>query len=106
MINQTITLKQHLHPILSYLLELHKPTQYHYGTEFDGSYNSKYQTIPLRNFMGTEQLDFLNKSKLMMVSFPYDILLKSPQYHWFINLSELQFAQSNLILKRLLIKDI
>jgi hypothetical protein len=92
--------------ILSYLLDLHKPTQYHYGTEYDGSYNSKYQTIPLRNLMGTETLDFLNKDKLILVTFPYDNLLKSSQYHWFNNLSEMQFAQSNLILKRLLIKDI
>jgi len=92
--------------ILSYLLELHKPTQYHYGTEFDGTFNSKYQTIPLRNYLGTEMLDFLNKDKLMIINFPYDILLKTPQYQWFINLSEMQFAQSNLILKRLLLKDI
>ena len=92
--------------ILSYLLELHKPTQYHYGTEFDGTYNSKHQTIPLKNYLGTETLNFLNKDKLMLINFPYDILLKSPQYQWFINLSEMQFAQSNLLLKRLLLKDI
>tara|TARA_Y100000389_G_scaffold204146_1_gene255222 strand:- start:314 stop:1321 length:1008 start_codon:yes stop_codon:yes gene_type:complete len=92
--------------ILSYLLELHRPTQYHYGTEFDGTYNSKHQTIPLKNYLGTETLNFLNKDKLMLINFPYDILLKSPQYQWFINLSEMQFAQSNLLLKRLLLKDI
>ena len=56
--------------------------------------------------MVTEVLDFINKDKLMIVSFPYDILLKSPQYGWFLNLSEVQFLQSNLIVKRLLLKDI
>ena len=92
--------------ILSYLLEQHKPTQYHFGAEFDGSFNTKLQPIPLRNYVGTHDLDFINKDKLMIVNFPYDLLLKSPQYEWFINLSEIQFLQSNLIVKRLLLKDI
>ena len=56
--------------------------------------------------MGTQDLDFINKDKLMIVHFPYDLLLKSPQYEWFMNLSEVQFLQSNLIVKRLLLKDI
>lgn len=92
--------------ILSYLLELHKPTQFHFGAEYDGSFNSKNQLISLNHLMGTFHLDFVNKSKLILISFPYDLLLKSSKYQWFLNLSEIQFLQSNLVMNRLLIKDI
>lgn len=92
--------------ILTYLLKLHKPTQYHFGTEYDGSYNSKYQTISLKDYMGTMDIDFLNKDKLLFVSIPYDILLKTTQYKWLFELSDLQFIESNLVIKRLLLKDI
>jgi hypothetical protein len=92
--------------VLSELLKLHKPTQYHFGTEYDGTYNSKFQTISLKNYMGTSNIDFLNKDKLMIISFPYDILLKTSQYQWFLNLSGIQFVESNLVLQRLLLKDI
>ena len=92
--------------ILTYLLKLHKPTQYHFGTEYDGSYNSKHQNISLKDYMGTMDLDFLNKEKLLFVSIPYDILLKTTQYKWLFELSTLQFIESNLVIKRLLLKDI
>ena len=92
--------------ILTYLLKLHKPTQYHFGTEYDGSYNSKYQTISLKDYMGTMDIDFLNKDKLLFVSIPYDILLKNSQYKWFFELSDIQFIESNLVIKRLILKDI
>jgi len=92
--------------ILSELLKLHKPPQYHFGTEYDGTYNSKFQTISLKNYMGTSNIDFLNKDKLMVISLPYDILLKTSQYQWFLNLSGIQFVESNLVLQRLLLKDI
>jgi len=92
--------------LLSELLKLHKPPQYHFGTEYDGTYNSKFQTISLKNYMGTSNIDFLNKDKLMVISLPYDILLKTSQYQWFLNLSGIQFVESNLVLQRLLLKDI
>lgn len=92
--------------ILTYLLKLHKPTQYHFGTEYDGSYNSKHQHISLKNYMGTMDLDFLNKEKLLFISIPYDILLKNSQYKWFFELSDIQFIESNLVIKRLILKDI
>ena len=92
--------------ILSHLLESQKPTQYHFGTEYDGTYNSKHQVISLNEFMGTSSLDFLNKDKLMVVTIPYDRLLTHSKYKWFLNMSEIQFLESNLILKRLLLKDI
>ena len=92
--------------ILSELLKSNKPSQYHFGTEYDGTYNSKFQTISLKNYMGTSNIDFLNKDKLMVVSLPYDILLNTSQYQWFLNLSGIQFVESNLTLQRLLLKDI
>ena len=92
--------------ILSELLILHKPIQYHFGTEYDGTYNSKFQTIPLKNYMGTSSIDFLKKDRLIVISFPYDMLLQSPQYQWFLNLSGIQFVESNVVLQRLLLKDI
>ena len=92
--------------VLSELLISHKPSQYHFGTEYDGTYNSKFQTISLKNYMGTSSIDFLTKDKLMIVSMPYDILLKTSQFQWFVNLSVEQFVESNLVLKRLLLKDI
>ena len=92
--------------ILSQLLSEQKPTQYHFGTEYDGTYNSKHQMISLDKYMGTSDIDFLSKDKLMVISIPYDILLESTKYKWFMNLSEVQFLDSNLIVKRLLFKDI
>jgi hypothetical protein len=92
--------------IFGSLLEIHKPTQYHFGTEYDGTYNSKYQIISLGEYIGTSKIDFLDKDKLMVISFPYDILLKTPQYGWFLNLSGVQLVESNLVLQRLLLKDI
>ena len=59
-INQVIIFKHHLNQILlSHLLEQHKPTQYHFGAEFDGSFNTKYQPISIDNYIGTHDLDFL-----------------------------------------------
>ena len=92
--------------ILSHVIKSQKPTQFHYGTEYDGSYNSKYQVISIDNYIGTSDIDFLNKDKLLFINFPYDILLEMVDYEWFINISEIQFLESNIILKRLLFKDI
>ena len=92
--------------ILSSVLSSLKPTQFHYGTEYDGSHNSHLQLLRINDYLGTSDIDFLNKDKLMIVSFPYDILLKRTEYLWFLHLSEVQFLESRIILKRLLIKDI
>ena len=44
--------------ILSYLIKKLKPSQFHFGTEYDGSYNSKLEKIPLSSYMGTYEIDF------------------------------------------------
>ena len=92
--------------ILSHLIQELKPTQFHFGTEYDGSYNSKLQQIPLSVYMGSYEIDFKDKERLSLISLPYDILLKSSKYKWFLDLSEDQFMSSNLELKRLLLKNI
>ena len=92
--------------ILSYLIKKLKPSQFHFGTEYDGSYNSKLEKIPLSSYMGTYEIDFQNKERLSVVSIPYDILLQTTKYQWFFDLSNEQFIRSNLELKSLLQKDI
>lgn len=92
--------------IISHLVQKIKPSQYHFGTDYDGTYNSKLQKISLKEYMGATDLDFSDKNKLMVVSVPYDILLKTSQYKWFLDLSEIQFIESNLVLKRLILTDI
>ena len=56
--------------------------------------------------MGTHSIDFLDKEKLLLISFPYDQLLKNSRYKWFLNLSKRQFINSNLELKNLLYMNI
>ncbi len=92
--------------ILSHLIQKLEPSQFHFGSEYDGSYNSKLEEIQLSTYMGTYEIDFKNKDNLLLISFPYDKLYKSSQYKWFLNLSESQFMNSNLELKNLLQKNI
>ena len=49
-------------------------------------------------------ISFLNKKKLYLISFPYDILYNRTEYKWFLNLSEKQFLQSKLQARVLLNK--
>ena len=92
--------------VLSHLIKELEPTQFHFGTEYDGTYNSKLQTIHLSEYMGSYDIDFQNKERLSLISFPYDKLYKSTEYKWFLDLSEEQFMNSNLELKHLILKDI
>ena len=92
--------------IISYIVSKLKPTHFHFGTEYDGTQNSKLEKIPLSVYMGTYEIDFLNKEKLMVITLPYDQLFKSTKYQWFLNMSEIQFLDSNLELKNLLLKAI
>ena len=92
--------------LLSYLIRKLEPSQFHFGTEYDGSYNYKLEKIPLSTYMGTYTIDFQNKERLSLISIPYDILLRTRKYQWFLDLSKEQFIQSNLELKNLLQKDI
>ena len=90
--------------ILSHLIKDLEPTQFHFGTEYDGTYNSRLQKISLSEYMGTYDIDFQNKERLSLISVPYDILLKTSKYKWFFDLSEGQFMNSNLELKNLILK--
>tara|TARA_B100002051_G_C16737065_1_gene641881 strand:+ start:1336 stop:2187 length:852 start_codon:yes stop_codon:yes gene_type:complete len=81
---------------LSKLIQLYKPNQYHYGTVHDGTMNKNMKLVTVQDFLGDEPIEFLDKEKLYVISFPYDILLKRSEYGWFLNLSEKQFLQSNL----------
>tara|TARA_B100000686_G_C16761760_1_gene959160 strand:+ start:84 stop:1085 length:1002 start_codon:yes stop_codon:yes gene_type:complete len=92
--------------ILAKLINELRPSQFHFGTEYDGSYNSKLEKIPLSTYMGTHSIDFQNKERISLITIPYDTLLKTRKYQWFLNLSEEQFMQSNLELKNLLQNDI
>ena len=77
--------------LLSYLIRKLEPSQFHFGTEYDGSYNSKLEKIPLSTYMGTYKIDFQNKERLSLISIPYDILLRTRKYQWFLDLSKEQF---------------
>ena len=92
--------------IISHLIITLGPTQFHFGTEYDGTYDSKLRKIRLSTYMGTHSIDFLDKEKLLLISFPYDQLLKNSRYKWFLNLSKRQFINSNLELKNLLYMNI
>ena len=91
--------------ILSHLIGMLEPSQYHFGTEYDGTMNSRLERISLSDYLGTYEIDFQNKENLSVITVPYDMLFNS-KYKWFLNLSEEQFANSSLEINRLLSKDI
>ena len=73
--------------IISYLILLLNPIQFHYGTDYDGSYNN-FNPIPISSYLGTNNINFKNKEKLLFISIPYDILLKDTKFKWFLELNE------------------
>ena len=88
--------------ILSYLIRKLEPPQFHFGTEYDGTYNSKLEKIHLSMYMGTHAIDFQNKERLIVISIPYDTLLNTSKFQWFLKLSNEQFNSSNLEIKKLI----
>ena len=76
--------------------------QFHFGTEYDGTYNSKLEKIHLSMYMGTHAIDFQNKERLIVISIPYDTLLNTSKFQWFLKLSNEQFNSSNLEIKKLI----
>ena len=83
---------------------MYKPNQYHYGTVHDGTMNKNMNLVTVQDFLGDQPIQFLNKKKLYLISFPYDILYNRTEYKWFLNLSEKQFLQSKLQARVLLNK--
>ena len=88
--------------ILSKSIQLLHPKQFHFSTEYDGTMEKNMNLITIQDFLGTQEIHFLNKNKLYLISFPYDILYNRSEYKWFLNLSEKQFNHSNLQIKKLL----
>ena len=88
--------------ILSRLIQLYKPKQYHFGTEYDGTMNKHMKLITVNEYLGNYPIEFLNKNKLYLISFPYDILYNRNEYKWFLNLSEKQFKNSHSQVNKLL----
>lgn len=87
--------------ILSELLEKNNILHYHFGPEFDGTYNTNQRLLELNDYLGTEKINFLSPSNIFAVSVPYEkLMLKN--YEWFLRLSEQQFNESNLEIKKLL----
>ena len=91
--------------ILSHLINILEPSQYHFGTEYDGTINSRLERISLSDYLGTYEIDFQKKENLSVITVPYDMLFNS-KYKWFLNLSEEQFTNSSLEINRLISKNI
>ncbi|MBD23933.1 MAG: hypothetical protein CMG46_02865 [Candidatus Marinimicrobia bacterium] len=81
--------------ILSYLISLMKPQQFHFGTEFDGSYNNYMQMIDVGTYLEKQKINFLNEEKLSVITVPYNLLMERSEYKWFLNLSKGQYETSN-----------
>ena len=87
--------------ILSDLLKTNKVIHYHYGPEFDGTYSNNQRLLDINDYLGTHKINFMNPSNIFAVCVPYEKLLLR-NYEWFLRMSEEQFNQSNLEVKRLL----
>ena len=90
--------------ILSYLISNLNPIQFHYGIDYDGSYNS-FHPITLSSYLGTNNIQFKNKGRLLFISIPYDILFKDVRLKWFLEITEKEFMESNLQIKNILNKE-
>ena len=87
--------------ILSELLHKNKVIHYHFGPEFDGTYNNNQSLLELNDYLGTEKINFMDPSNTFAICVPYEKLFLQ-EYGWFLRLSKEQFNQSNLEIKRLL----
>ena len=72
-----------------------KSSQFHFGTEYDGSYDNQMQLIDVSTYLEKQKINFLNEEKLSVISVPYDLLLDRAEYKWFLNLSKGQYETSN-----------
>ena len=88
--------------ILSHLIPSYDTKHFHYGPEYDGSYNSNMELVNIKDYLSTHSNNFLDKDKLMLLSIPYDTLLSGVQYQWLLNLHEDDFNTSDLEIKRLM----
>ena len=81
--------------ILQHLIPIMKSSQFHFGTEYDGSYDNQMQLIDVGTYLEKQKINFLNEGKLSVITVPYDLLLERAEYKWFLNLSKEQFETSN-----------
>ena len=81
--------------ILQYLIPLMKSPHFHFGTEFDGSYNNQMQMIDVGTYLDKHRINFLNEDKLSIITVPYDLLMERSEYKWFLNISKEQYEASN-----------
>ena len=84
--------------LLSFLIGKLNPVQFHYGPDYDGT-NNNFNLIS--SYLGTYPINFKNKERLLFISLPYDILLQETKFKWFLELSEKQFIESDLFIKKL-----
>ena len=88
--------------ILSYLLPKIKTKQFHFGTEYDGTYDDDGKVLNINNYLSKSPINFLNEDKLILISIPYDELLLDIDNIWVLNLTMKKFNKSNLEIQRLL----
>lgn len=90
--------------IMSQLLNINEVKQYHYSSEYDGTYNSRMKLIDVSEYLGNQSINYYDPTKIKFVSVPYDELEKRPELQWFLELSREQLNKSNLEVLRLLNK--
>lgn len=90
--------------IMSHLLNINEVKQYHYSSEYDGTYNSRMKLIDITEYLGNQNINYYDPTKIYFVSIPYDELEKRPELQWFLELSREQLNKSNLEVLRLLNK--
>ena len=83
---------------------IQRPLHFHYGVDYDGTYDNFYP-ISISSYLGTNNINFKNKERLLLISVPYDILLKGTKFKWFLELSEKEFNESNLQIRRILHRE-
>ena len=81
--------------ILQYLIRMNRSSQFHFGTEYDGSYDNHMRMIDVGSYLDKQRINFLNEEKLSVITVPYDLLMESPEHKWFLNLSKEQYQTSN-----------
>jgi len=90
----------HSYDILSTLLRKESPTQFHIGTEYDGTHNANLKLLNVGDYVGRFPIDYLDSEKMYVISVPYERLIRSRDARWFLNLSEGQFKTLNVEIVR------
>jgi len=93
--------------ILDEILHKLKPmSHFHFDCSHTGNVDVHNNLILLKEYYGFTPIQFKDKSNIIFISLPYDIILENIEYQWFNNLSEEQFFNSDIQLTKLISSEL